>query len=149
LAKEDEVSSTAVQRTAEYRRRKDTAVLAIGFSDIVGSTDLLESMGEERYGNLLDGHKAQVERIVSRDDAGSVVQFMGDGALSVFSEPSTAVERCVELIQSSAPFSLRIGLDLGQIAKRKAGGIVRDVFEVVTYTAPLASRVRPSLAKCS
>jgi len=128
MADEVQVSGDAVQRTEEYRRRKETAVLAIAFSDIVGSTDLLESMGEQRYGSLLDAHKARVEEIVTRDDAGSVVQFMGDGALSVFSEPSTAVERCVELSRSSAPFSLRIGLDLGQVAKKEAGGTVQDIF---------------------
>jgi class 3 adenylate cyclase len=129
------VSNSAVGRTEEYRRRKQTSVLAIAFADIVGSTNLLESMGEGRYGSLLDDHKARVDAVVSRDDAGSVVQFVGDGALAVFAEPSISVERCLELSRSTEGFSLRIGIDLGQVATRSAGGTVAEVFGRHVYRA--------------
>ena len=62
------------------------------------------------------------------------------GALSVFSEPSTAVERSLEVQRALAehPFKLRIGLDMGQISVKSSFGIVADVFgrHVIVSTCP-------------
>lgn len=118
-------------RADEYRRRKDTALLAIAFADIADSTALLETLGENRYDELRGAHNELVREIVEQDDAGSVVQFYGDGALAVFSEPSTAVERCLRLVretQSRSPFRLRVGIDVGQVARKSREGTVLEVF---------------------
>lgn len=119
------------ERADAYRRRKDTAVLAIAFADVAGSTALLEELGENRYDDLREAHNQRVRAIVEEEDAGFVVQFYGDGALAVISEPSTAVERCLRLVGETelrSPLRLRIGIDVGQVARKRREGTVLEVF---------------------
>jgi class 3 adenylate cyclase len=114
-----------------FRRRKATSVLTIVFTDIVSSTQLREDLGEHQYEALREEYDDIFGSIVSRDDAGAVVKSTGDGALCVFSEPSLAVERLLEVQRSLGPhptFRLRVGLDLGQVSVKASFGIVADVF---------------------
>jgi class 3 adenylate cyclase/CheY-like chemotaxis protein len=115
----------------EYRRRKTTSVLAIVFTDIANSTRLRDELGEIRYEELREDYDAQFEEIISREDAGAIVKGTGDGALAVFSEPSTAVERCLEVqdrLRQHPQFKLRVGIDMGQVSVKSSFGIVADVF---------------------
>ena len=115
----------------EYRRRKTTSVLAIVFTDIANSTRLRDELGEHRYEELREDYDSRFEVIVSREDAGAIVKGTGDGALAVFSEPSTAVERCLEIqekLRLHREFKLRIGIDMGQVSVKSSFGIVADVF---------------------
>jgi class 3 adenylate cyclase len=129
MAAELALEQAQCSRVDEYRRRKDTAVLAIAFADIADSTALLEQLGENRYDALRRQHNETVRGVVEEDEAGSLVQFYGDGALAVFSEPSTAVERCLDLVSlERGPFRLRIGVDVGQVARRSRDGTVLEVF---------------------
>src|SRR4030095_2452458 len=84
-------------RGEKYRQERSTAVLAITFTDIVRSTELREQMGEVHYEEFREEHDALTVSIVERDAVGAVVKSTGDGVLAVFSEPSTAVERALEL----------------------------------------------------
>jgi class 3 adenylate cyclase/CheY-like chemotaxis protein len=120
-----------VEAAETYRRRKATSVLTIVFTDIAESTLLRERLGELEYERLREPYDATFGEIVHRDDVGSVVKGTGDGALAVFSEPSTAVERCLEVqrtLGDHAIFKLRIGIDMGQVAVKSSFGIVADVF---------------------
>lgn len=115
----------------EYRQRKSTSVLAIVFTDIADSTRLREESGEIHYEQLREDYDAQFSKIICREDAGIVVKGTGDGALAVFSEPSTAVERCLEVqerLRQHPRFKLRIGIDMGQVSVKSSFGIVADVF---------------------
>jgi class 3 adenylate cyclase/CheY-like chemotaxis protein len=133
-----------VARADDYRRRKETSVLSIVFGDIAGATRLLEHLGEVKYDALRQQHNAIVESVIEREDAGCLVQVMGDGFLAVFSEPSTAVERCLILQKETLDFSLRIGVDLGQVVQRKSEGIVVEIFGRHVYRAArLVSRAQP------
>ncbi|HEY7163683.1 MAG TPA: adenylate/guanylate cyclase domain-containing protein [Candidatus Binatia bacterium] len=108
-----------VARAEQYRRRKATAVLAVVFTDIAGSTELRERLGEYRYEDLRESHDQCVRELIEKDDAGVVVKSTGDGALAVFAEPSTAVLRCLaiqELMETHAHFKLRVGIDIGQVS---------------------------------
>jgi class 3 adenylate cyclase len=131
----------------EYRRRKDTAVLAIVFADIADSTALLEDLGEDRYDELREAHNHRVRGVVEQDDAGCVVQFYGDEALAVFSEPSTAVERSLRLVkatQDEHAFRLRVGIDVGQVSRNSNGGTVLEVFgRHVNRAARIQARAEP------
>lgn len=120
-----------VRAADEFRRRKTTAVLAIAFTDIVGSTDLREKLGETRYEALREEFESRFSAEICRDDAGTIVKGTGDGALAVFAEPSTAVERCLavqESLRNQELIRLRIGLDMGQVSVKSSFGIVADVF---------------------
>jgi class 3 adenylate cyclase len=141
------IDSDTVEAAESYRRRKATSVLSVVFTDIADSTALREELGESEYEELREGYDKQVAEIVSYDDAGAVVKGTGDGMLCVFSEPSTAVERCLEIQRAGrghSVFRLRIGIDLGQVSVRTASGVVADVFgRQVNRAARIQSLAEP------
>lgn len=123
--------SRAVEGAEQYRRRKTTSVLAIVFTDIANSTALREQLGEVSYERFREDYDAQFSRLVESEEGGAVVKSTGDGALAVFSEPSTAVEQCLRVqreLGDHTHFKLRVGIDMGQVSVKAAQGIVRDVF---------------------
>lgn len=123
--------SRTEERAEEYRRRKTTSVLAIVFTDIANSTALREQLGEVYYERLREEYDSGFSRIIENEEGGAVVKSTGDGALAVFAEPSTAVERCLQVqreLGGHPHFKLRIGIDMGQVSVKAAQGIVRDVF---------------------
>jgi len=64
--------------------------LTFMFTDVVGSTPLVEAIGDEAWENLLRWHDATLRRIVTEHD-GEVVQHTGDGLLAVFTSPDRAL----------------------------------------------------------
>ena len=125
-----DLEQSDIERAERYRKQKSTAVLAVMFTDIVGSTALREDMGEVRYEELRESHEAAVAEIIHRDTAGAIVKGTGDGVLAVFAEPSTGVERALEIrvvMRTQRPIRLRVGIDMGQVSTKIEGGIVKDV----------------------
>lgn len=115
----------------EFRRQQQVAVLVVMFSDIEKSTQLLETKGELEYAKIRHRHDETVKTVVERQSAGRCVKHLGDGFMALFVEPSTAVERSLELHEKLAEdcgLRIRIGLDMGQISMEKAGGITLDAF---------------------
>jgi class 3 adenylate cyclase len=51
------------------------------FTDIVGSTEKLEAVGDHRWRELLDAHHARVRRLLQRYD-GTEIDTAGDGFLA-------------------------------------------------------------------
>lgn len=108
------------------------------FTDMVGSTEQLSALGEDTWLALLEDHAARVHDSVIRN-GGSVLKFLGDGWMVVFTDPRHAVAFAVELQRAAAgsqadvPLRLRIGIHAGT-AREIAGDLVgRDVI--------LASRI--------
>jgi class 3 adenylate cyclase len=110
----------------QYRRQKNTAVLTVVFTDIKGFTDITEKYGEDFSNQFRRAHDALLYPIIERDGAGRVIKNIGDAVMAVFSEPSTAVLRCLEMQDAirksnkSRPkdqpdLSVRIGLHTGQV----------------------------------
>ena len=60
--------------------------LTFMFTDVVGSTPLVEAIGDAAWENLLRWHDETLRRIVTAHD-GKVVQHTGDGLLAVFEHP--------------------------------------------------------------
>jgi class 3 adenylate cyclase len=83
------------------------------FTDIVGSTELVGAVKEDRHwGNLLRRHDDALRRIFAEHD-GQVVDHTGDGFFTAFEDPAAAVKAAMEIQKSVAddlPFDLRIGL---------------------------------------
>jgi class 3 adenylate cyclase/CheY-like chemotaxis protein len=120
-----------VAKAEAYRRRKRTAVLAIMFTDVEKSTQLREELGEVTFQRIQEQHDSTLRRIVEESGLGAVVSSMGDGVLAVFAEPSTAVERAMEIqsvFRKHDYLRIRIGIDMGQISQEIQGGIVANVF---------------------
>lgn len=64
------------------------------FTDIVDSTKLLETLGNDKWKRLLARHDELLrERIV--DSGGEVIQHTGDGFFASFSNPKAAIEAAV------------------------------------------------------
>ena len=125
------LDENAVRTAEEYRRRKATSVLAVMFTDIAGSTELREQLGEVTYELQREAFDRNTRNLVEAEGAGAIVKSTGDGAFAVFAEPSTAVMKALALqamLRTHNYFRLRIGLDMGQVAVTSQGGIVSDVF---------------------
>jgi class 3 adenylate cyclase len=66
------------------------------FTDIVGSTKLLETLGDVKWKKLLARHNELLrDRIV--DSGGEVVQQTGDGFFAVFDSPKAAIEAAIAI----------------------------------------------------
>jgi class 3 adenylate cyclase len=71
------------------------------FTDIVDSTKLLETLGDEKWRRLLARHDELVrERIV--DSGGEVIKQTGDGFFAAFDNPKAAVEAAVAIQRALA-----------------------------------------------
>lgn len=127
----DEIASVE-----SFRRLKDTAVLTIMFTDIEGFTRMTDERGERHSAEVRRVHDELVEGAITRGSAGLVVKRIGDAVMAVFSEPSTAIERALEIQAGLAgldrahperdPLRVRIGLDMGQVAVEERVDV--DVF---------------------
>ncbi len=128
------IDKNDIDRIDTYRRKFNTSVLTIFFTDIESSTRLREEIGDKGYTELLEKHDAILLPIISNYN-GLHIKSIGDSILAVFFQPSDAVE-CAISIQDAIfnsplirPFlKVRIGMDMGQIAKEQQGGIIKDIF---------------------
>jgi class 3 adenylate cyclase len=121
------LSSDEINKIDEFRKAKQTAVLAILFSDIENSTYATEKLGEQSYSKLRHIHDELFIRIMTHENSGKIIKEMGDSFLCVFSEPSTAVLRAIEfqnaiysnrdnLTLSDFTLKVKIGIHIGQVA---------------------------------
>jgi predicted ATPase/class 3 adenylate cyclase len=102
------------------QRGLPTGGLTFMFSDIEGSTQTLQQIGDEAFGHLLDQHH-QVIREALAGQGGIEVSTEGDSFFAVFTDPVAAVRSAteihMELAQRSAewpsPVKVRIGLHTG------------------------------------
>lgn len=114
-----------IQVIDQFRRQKSTAVLTILFTDIKGFTQMTETQGEAYSNKLRKHHDDVVVPVIERDGGGRVVKHIGDSVMAVFSEPSTAVARAIEVQEKLAAFNrehpeledinVRMGLHSGQV----------------------------------
>ena len=120
----------------EFRKRRNASVLTIMFTDMKGFTALTEEKGEEYTGRIVDLHDALLTKTIEAGGAGKVLRYIGDSVMAIFSEPSTAVERALQIQSEIAKFNkefpqlediaVRIGLDMGQITVKN--DIHPDIF---------------------
>jgi len=113
---------TGVRRSAEH----DRVLATVLFTDIVGATEKAASLGDRRWGDLLDNHHALVRRELARF-RGREIDTAGDGFLATFDGPARAV-RCACAISDSVQslgIEVRAGLHTGEceIMGDKLGGI--------------------------
>jgi class 3 adenylate cyclase/tetratricopeptide (TPR) repeat protein len=95
-------------------------VVTLLFTDLVGSTELLEEVGEPAWEATLRSHLALLAATVA-EMGGRVVKSLGDGLMVAFVDPTAAV-RCALRMQAAtagqqgteAIPNLRIGLHAGE-----------------------------------
>jgi hypothetical protein len=77
----------------------DRVLATVLFTDLVGSTEAMVDVGDERWRAALDRHDAAVRRQLARY-RGREVKTMGDGFLAVFDGPARAL-RCALVIRDA------------------------------------------------
>jgi class 3 adenylate cyclase len=120
-----EPAEPGLQRIEEFLRElhepteSDRALAAILFTDLVGSTKHLASLGDHAWRNLLDSHDV-IARTVVEQHAGRLVKTTGDGILATFDGPGRAIRCSIALRDSLRPLGveIRAGLHTGEVEIR-------------------------------
>lgn len=113
--------------------------LAIVFADVVGSTQLYESLGDERARETV-GLCIDVMRQATEKNSGTVIKTMGDEVMATFPTPDDAlnaaalmqrrIEESAELLVGSVRVAIRIGCHYGPVVLEN-----RDIFGSAVHTA--------------
>ena len=107
-------------------RSSDRVLATVLFTDIVGSTDLASSIGDQRWLDLRAEHdriaRAQLARFGGRE-----IQMTGDGCVATFEAPSRAVACADAIVRAERQIGLtvRAGLHVGEVEFRhgEIGGV--------------------------
>lgn len=91
------------------------------FTDIVDSTVLSQTMGDEKWPELIVAHFRTLAEIVE-SEGGSVVKTIGDGGMFVFPSGTAALFAAIQIqreVTSSVehPLSLRVGVHTGDVVQ--------------------------------
>src|SRR4051794_29186669 len=92
------------------------------FTDLVGSTNLRQTLGDDRADDLRRQHD-RLLREAADGHGGSEVKGTGDGLMLVFGGAAEAVSAAVEMQRAitrlerraNAPFAIRIGISAGDV----------------------------------
>lgn len=110
------------------RRELPAGTVTLVFTDIEGSTALLNELGADRYAELLEEHRRSLRDIVSRHQ-GVEVDTQGDAFFLAFAEASGAVDAAVALQAALADgrLKVRIGIHSGAPRLSAEGYVGPDV----------------------
>jgi adenylate cyclase len=117
--------------------------VTIVFTDIEGSTALMESLGEERWLELIRWHDDVVKEQTTLF-GGSVVKGQGDGFMLAFPASGSAaacavaIERALSSGWAGVPVPIRVGMHCGN-AKTEAGDFFGRTVVVAARVASAAS----------
>jgi class 3 adenylate cyclase/pimeloyl-ACP methyl ester carboxylesterase len=97
------------------------AVRAVLFTDLVGHTEMMSRLGDQRGREVLREHEQMTRDILVRHN-GHEVKSMGDGFMASFSSVTQAVECSIALQRAFAernergaePLEIRVGLNAGE-----------------------------------
>jgi class 3 adenylate cyclase len=143
-------------RSAIEGERKQVTVL---FADVKGSMDLAEQVDPEEWHKIMDRFFAILSEGVHRFE-GTINQFTGDGIMALFGAPIAhedhAQRACYaalsleedlrryanELrIEKGINFSVRMGLNSGEVVVGKIGDDLRMDYTALGHTASLGARM--------
>jgi class 3 adenylate cyclase len=153
------VAKQAAQAAAQLSSRGPRPVVAgtteptrqwvvVMFTDVVGSTSITETLGDEEWSRVLARHREFVRRCFTAQ-GGTEVGTQGDGCLARFASPAGAVTCAVEIqrelqeVRDAAdgfPLEVRIGIHAGDAVEH--GGDL--IGQVVNLAARVTDQARPS-----
>lgn len=126
--------------------QRDTGLRSILFTDIVGSTEMTQQLGDDAAMVLLDEHD-EIVRAALQNSGGREVKHTGDGIMASFISAAAAV-RCACEVQSQLsrrrsegglPLQVRIGMAAGEPVEQR-----NDLFgSTVQLAARLCARADP------
>jgi adenylate cyclase len=139
---EDLAGWAQVERPALMTLAGPDGSVAILFSDIEGSTQLNERLGDKEWVKLLARHDSVVRSAVERHH-GQVVKTQGDGFMVAFPTPEEAV-RCAIAVQRAfdkgsrkgkSVVLVRIGIHYGDVVHRDNDIFGRNVAQAARVAA--------------
>jgi class 3 adenylate cyclase len=98
-----------------YAPELDRVLATVLFTDIVDSTGSAAQLGDQRWRELLEGHRKGVRDALARH-GGREVKTLGDGFLVSFDGPARGIRCAREIVDSSGKLGLRVraGLHTGE-----------------------------------
>jgi class 3 adenylate cyclase len=128
----------------------DRILATVMFTDVVGSTERAASLGDRRWGELLDAHDAAVRHQLAVF-RGREVKATGDGFLATFDGPARGI-RCGCAIRDAASdlqLDVRVGLHTGEIEVRgdDIGGVAVHIGQRVSALAQPSEVIVSSTVK--
>jgi pimeloyl-ACP methyl ester carboxylesterase/class 3 adenylate cyclase len=124
---------------APVERLVESSISTLMFTDIVGSTELAVSKGDQRYADILELHHQMVRRelVVHR---GQEIETTGDGFLACFDGPARGIKcgRAVVRSLQTIGITTRVGLHTGECELRdgRLRGIALNIAARVMAAAP-------------
>lgn len=120
---EDLAGWASVERPDLARLAADGHVVVV-FSDIEGSTERNEALGDREWVAMLQRHERLVRRSVD-EHRGHVVKNQGDGFMLAFADPTGALRCCVDVQRELARhpdrwqnIRVRMGIHMGESVRR-------------------------------
>ena len=158
----DTLSAETAGLTADSACQQNTVERTVVFTDLVGSTAIAATQGDEALVRLLTRH----DRIVALNASawgGTVVKSTGDGAMIVYERATLAVSSAIHIQRQarSVQLAVKIGIDHGlvvehecdyfglivNVASRLADSAVRDEILLTERAARAASLPGPTRAR--
>ncbi len=119
----------------------DRVLATVLFTDIVGSTERMASIGDRRWRELVDSHHRTVRTLLARYH-GTELDTAGDGFLASFEGPARAIRCALAIVEAVRTHDLevRAGLHIGEVERfdDKLAGLA------ISLGARVAALARPS-----
>jgi len=106
---------------------QSAAITTILFTDLVGSTELLQQVGDEHGQRIFMQHHKLLSEVVTTT-SGQELQWLGDGLMAAFPSTADAVRSAVAMQRASAQpvlghrLDIRVGLNVGEVLTQDSGG---------------------------
>jgi adenylate cyclase len=128
--------SNLVESIGEPIVGQRTRTATVVFTDIVGSTSLSESMGDETWSTTVGRHFDDLRTIVE-DQGGRVIKTLGDGGMFIFDAASAALRSAAAISEANAdgPLPLRIGIHTGDLVAGDGDVLGATVAKAARVTA--------------
>ena len=122
---------------------KDITIL---FTDLTGSTEIYERIGDMQAFSLVSQHFQLLEKIVAKNN-GSVIKTIGDAIMATFLDPIDAINAAIEMNEDIASFNKTINNQdlILKIGVHKGPSIAVTLNEQLDYfgrTVNIASRIQ-------
>lgn len=104
----------------------DRVLATVLFSDIVGSTEMLERLGDHAWANLLREHNERVRAAIDRF-RGREITSTGDGFLALFDGAAKALRAAALMDPAVAELGIRVRVGLHTTEVEMVGGQPRGV----------------------
>jgi class 3 adenylate cyclase len=96
--------------------KSERTLATVMFTDIVGSTEMVERLGDQRWADILAEHDKLTQNEINRFQ-GRAIKSLGDGFLATFDAPGRAVKCAMAIANAVQPLgiNIRAGLHTGEV----------------------------------